>query len=101
MMALEEGIVEPVFVGDKAEIIRQAKLLDISLDGVEVIEPASDPRYRDYVESYYALRNRSGITFAEAERRMTRSYIFSNMMLSQGAVDGAISGGRPDISKDG
>jgi len=92
IMAQEEGIAEPVFIGDAEAIAKQAALMDISLDGIEVLQPASDKRFRDYVENYYALRNRSGLTFSEAERRMSRSYIFANMLLAQGEVDGAISG---------
>jgi malate dehydrogenase (oxaloacetate-decarboxylating)(NADP+) len=89
----EEGICEPVLLGPVdviRESIKQQRLEE--LDGVTVINPEESPDYPKYVARLWELRQRRGLTYEEARRRMrTRAY-YAALMLEQGAVDGLVTG---------
>ena len=91
-MAFEEGIAAPVLIGKRSKIVEEAKALEIDISKFEVIEPPTDERYALYVERYYRMHCRKGITQVEAERAVRLENIFANMMLSEKDVDGVICG---------
>jgi malate dehydrogenase (oxaloacetate-decarboxylating)(NADP+) len=89
----EEGICEPVLLGPVdviRESIKQQRLEE--LDGVTVINPEESPDYPKYVARYWELRQRRGVTYEEARRRMRLRAYYSAVMLEQGAVDGLVTG---------
>src|SRR5512146_1550969 len=89
----EEGICEPVLLGPVdiiRESIKQQKLEE--LDGVTVVNPEESPSYAKYVARLWELRQRRGLSYEEARRRVrTRAY-YAAMMLEQGEVDGLVTG---------
>ena len=88
-----EAICEPVLLGPVDPIRRSIadQRLD-DLDGVAVIDPMASPDFNRYVARFWELRQRNGITYEEARRRLrTRNY-FGTVMLDQGAVDGLVTG---------
>jgi malate dehydrogenase (oxaloacetate-decarboxylating)(NADP+) len=89
---VDERIATPILLGNKLMI--QAKIAEMSLDlaGVEVIEPSDSPQFDFYIERYYRLRQRKGITLLEAQRDMRNNNVFGMMMVRQGDADGLISG---------
>jgi malate dehydrogenase (oxaloacetate-decarboxylating)(NADP+) len=91
-LAFDEGIAEPILLGKRRIIEANAADLDISLEGIPVIEPSHDERFEDYVQHYFDLRKRKGITRTEAIRYTRSSHIFSNIMLSRNEVDGVVCG---------
>ena len=90
----EEAICEPVLLGPVDAIRRSIadQRLD-ELDGVTIIDPTADDAFiAPYVSRYWELRQRRGVTFEEAKRRMrTRNY-FAATMLQMGEVDGLVTG---------
>ncbi len=91
-MAFDESIAEPVLIGRASAIEEAARKLDVDLKGFQLIEPATDARYGDYVEEYYLQMQRKGITRSEAERGVRQDNIFANLLLSKGEVAGLICG---------
>jgi malate dehydrogenase (oxaloacetate-decarboxylating)(NADP+) len=89
----EEAICEPVLLGPE-EAIRRS-IVDQKLDeleGVTIIDPMTSPDFSKYVSRFWETRQRRGITFEEARRRIrTRNY-FGSVMLEAGAVDGLVTG---------
>jgi len=88
-----EAICEPVLLGPVDAIQRSIadQRLD-DLDGVAVIDPMSSPDFNRYVARFWEIRQRRGITYEEARRRLrTRNY-YATVMLDQGAVDGIVTG---------
>jgi malate dehydrogenase (oxaloacetate-decarboxylating)(NADP+) len=89
----EEAICEPVLLGP-VEAIRRSiadQRLD-ELDGVTIIDPMDSPDYAKYVARFWELRQRRGVTFEEARKKMrTRNY-FGSVMVKEGAVDGLVTG---------
>jgi malate dehydrogenase (oxaloacetate-decarboxylating)(NADP+) len=89
----EEAICEPVLLGP-VDVIRQSireQRLD-ALDGVTIVNPEESPDYPRYVARLWELRQRRGVTYEEARRRMRLRSYFAATMLEQGAVDGLVTG---------
>jgi malate dehydrogenase (oxaloacetate-decarboxylating)(NADP+) len=89
---IEEGIAVPVLLGRSNEIQKAAAELHIALDGAVIIDPATSPRRQDYVNEFYRLRQRRGVTLASAEEVMYERSIFGSMMVRMGDADGLVSG---------
>ena len=92
IMALEEGIAEPILLGNESRIRAVADSAGVSLKGVRVLTPQNSPQYQKYVETYYKARHRKGVTKSTAEHLLRSEHIFANLMLIEGEADAVISG---------
>jgi malate dehydrogenase (oxaloacetate-decarboxylating)(NADP+) len=72
------------------ESLREQRL--DALDGVTIVNPEESPEYAKYVARFWELRQRRGVTYEEARRRMRLRSYFAATMLEQGAVDGLVTG---------
>ncbi|MBV72085.1 MAG: NADP-dependent malic enzyme [Myxococcales bacterium] len=88
----EEGIANPILLGSPEMIREIAAKSEISLDGIELIDHKNHPLFDSYVEDYWALRNRRGVTRAEAARMLRQGNYFASMMVHRGDADGFVSG---------
>jgi malate dehydrogenase (oxaloacetate-decarboxylating)(NADP+) len=89
---VDENIAYPILLGDKTLIEKRIKELGLDLKNVDVIDPAVYPRKQAYVEEFYLLRQRKGMTRLEAEQMVTTPNYFGAMMVRLGDADGLISG---------
>ncbi|RIK57697.1 NADP-dependent malic enzyme [candidate division KSB1 bacterium] len=90
---LDEGIAHPVLLGD--EQIIQQRIAEMHLDlkgGIEIVDPATSPKLAQYVEAFYELRKRKGVTRREAGELMRHRNYFGPMMVHLGEADGLVSG---------
>jgi malate dehydrogenase (oxaloacetate-decarboxylating)(NADP+) len=88
----EEGIARPTLLGEPEEIRRIAAENEVSLDGIDIINQLLHSKRETYVEDYWNLRNRSGVTRSEAKRIIERRNYFAAMMVESGDADGFVSG---------
>ncbi len=88
----EEGIGTPVLLGSEKEVKAKIEELGLNLQNVEIVEPAKHPRFNEYVDLYYNLRNRKGVNRDEAIRDMRTGVYYGPMMVRQGDADVYISG---------
>ncbi|MBC8145057.1 MAG: NADP-dependent malic enzyme [bacterium] len=88
----EEGICQTVVVGMRDVVERLAHANHISLEGIEIVDPLTDARTREYANAFFHLRGRKGINQSAAGRTLRRPLHFGLMMLRQGAADGMIAG---------
>jgi malate dehydrogenase (oxaloacetate-decarboxylating)(NADP+) len=91
-LLVDEGIAQPVLMGNAEHICRRAKQHDIDLGDVEIFDPAEDERRDEMIRAYYELRQRKGVTLAEAKGRMSQDEVYAMMMLRKERVDGVVSG---------
>ncbi len=59
-VVVDEGLAKPILVGRPAIVERQIKLLGLRLTAgtdFELVNPESDPRYKDYWQFYYQKIN--------------------------------------------
>ncbi|MDE3135278.1 MAG: NADP-dependent malic enzyme [Acidobacteriota bacterium] len=89
---VEEKIAHPILIG-RREVIR-AKLAEMGLHSLDatIVQPSVSPRLPDYVEEYYRLRQRRGVTGSEAVDQMQNPNYFGAMMVHMGDADGFIAG---------
>jgi malate dehydrogenase (oxaloacetate-decarboxylating)(NADP+) len=90
---LEDKICTPVLLGKEEEIRSLAKESGLSaIDEIEIIEPVKSPKLAGYIKEFFQLRQRSGVSLAEAEYRMRQRNTFGSMLLNDGTVDGLVTG---------
>ncbi|MEX2571519.1 MAG: NADP-dependent malic enzyme [Gemmatimonadota bacterium] len=90
---VEEGIARPILLGRVDRIRERAKVLGMSLDGMELIDPAEESETREsYAQQLYRHRQRKGVTLAEARDRVRQPIHYGCMMVRQGDVDGLVAG---------
>jgi malate dehydrogenase (oxaloacetate-decarboxylating)(NADP+) len=92
-LVVEEGIAHPVLLGRPDRIRRRAGELGVSLAGMELVEQLDfEVRGERYAQEFYRLRQRKGVTLAEARERMRQPIYFGCMMVNEGDADGLVAG---------
>jgi len=94
-IVLDEGIAFPILLGDPKRIAEIAERNRISLDGIRVIDPKSDEmeeKRQAYGEAYFKKRQRRGVNYYEAFKKMKDRNHFGCMMVDAGDADAMISG---------
>jgi malate dehydrogenase (oxaloacetate-decarboxylating)(NADP+) len=89
---LDEKIADPILLGDEEKIRARAAELHLPLAGIQVVQPQKSPRFPVYVEEFYSLRQRKGITRHEAEEAMLNHTTFGSMMVWLNDADALIGG---------
>lgn len=88
----DEGLARPVLLGSEAAISTAAERVGLDLSGVDVVDPDRCPRRPDYIEAYFALRGRRGVTRERARRRLSDPRYFGMLMLRERDADMVIAG---------
>jgi malate dehydrogenase (oxaloacetate-decarboxylating)(NADP+) len=90
---VEERVCKPVLLGNREEILERAHEAHLTaIPDLDIIDPHHSARFGDYVKAFYQLRQRHGVSHAEAEYRLKQRNTFAAMMLREGAVDGLVTG---------
>ncbi|MFS8665787.1 MAG: phosphotransacetylase [Limnochordales bacterium] len=87
----QEGIGHPILVGRPAVVREKAQALGVPLD-FTVVDPREHPRLEEYVQHYYQLRQRRGITLEEARQRLLDPIYFGCLMVKLGDADAFVAG---------
>jgi phosphate acetyltransferase len=88
----ERDLVRPVLVGSLPAVRERAAALGVSLEGVEVRDPASDVVRAEYQAGYLELRRHKGATPELARERLALPHYFGAAMVRAGHADGMVSG---------
>ena len=88
----DEGIAQPILVGDPDVISRAATEAEVSLEGIAVVNPRDSTDRNRYADAFWGRRQRRGVTRAEARRRMLQPEYFGAMMVSLGDADAVVVG---------
>ena len=95
VQAKAEGICHPILLGNDEVIAKLAKSLDLSLDGIEIVNlrhPNEQERRERYARILTEKRQREGYTFQEANDKMFERNYFGMMMVETGEADAFITG---------
>ena len=93
--AKEEGICQPVLLGNDEIITKLAAELGLSLEGIEVVNlrhPNESERRERYAEILASKRQREGYTIEEANDKMFERNYFGMMMVETGDADAFVTG---------
>ncbi len=85
-------IVSVITLGNEKKILGDAQKLGVKLTNVKIIDPESSEKRKEYVETYYNLRKKKGITMEEAEKAIKRDLFFGALMVREGYADGSVAG---------
>jgi malate dehydrogenase (oxaloacetate-decarboxylating)(NADP+) len=95
-VALEEGIAIPILIGRPEVVESRIERFGLSIrpgKDFELINPQSDPRFHDFVETYYDLTCRRGITPESAQTAVrTRTTVIAAVAVRRGEADAMICG---------
>lgn len=92
-IAIEEGICQPILLGNKERIQALIEEHNLELPDCEIIDPLKDRETRArYGEKLYQKRKRKGVTIDEARKLMLDRNYFGSMMVELGEADALISG---------
>ena len=95
---IHDQIATPILLGDATVIQNRARELNLSIEAAHIVDPAASELAPVYADELYRLRQRKGVTAAEAVRLMNRHNYFAVMMLHHGDADVMIGGLTKDYS---
>jgi phosphate acetyltransferase len=85
----DERIARPILLGTVAQLTEAAARNHLTLDGLQVIDPAVSPRTEAYAEAYVRHRH---VEEAVARRLVHTPLVYGGMMLVQGDADAMVGG---------
>ena len=89
---LDEEIGKPILLG-KPELIRErAQSLGMDISKAILISPNEFPQLDTYVEKFWNLRKRKGVTLKEARHLVLQRNYFGPMMVYMGDADALVAG---------
>jgi len=89
---LDEGFAKPVLLGNTERIQKLIEQQEFHLGDVDIIDPLDSQRFEHYVTELFKLRERKGVTLAEARRLMRNRTVYGAMMVRLGDADALVAG---------
>ena len=88
----DQDLARPVLVGSAPAVAARAAELGVPLGGIEVRDPAADPRRDQFAHAYFEARRHKGVTEPLARERAAWPHYFAALMVEAGKADGFVSG---------
>src|SRR5258705_179941 len=82
----------PILLGDRSTIKAAAERLNVSLEGVRIINPAESEDLDNFAHRYELLRRSKGIKGKEARAALLNPNYYGAMMVAMHQADGLVSG---------
>ena len=82
----------PILLGDRTVIKAAAERLNVSLEGVRIVNPAESEDLENFALRYEMLRRYKGIKVKEARHAMLNPNYYGAMMVAMHQADGFVSG---------
>lgn len=87
----KENLVVPVLIGKKEEVEGKATKWNISLEGIEIIDPETYPSFDEMVDSFVD-RRRGKVTKEDARSLLLNHNYFGTMLVYENYAQGLVSG---------
>jgi len=95
-LSVDEGLAQPILIGRTEVMKRRIEQMGLRIEidrDVEVCDPDSDPRYREYWGLYHKLMGRKGISPDLARTVVrTQNTVIAALMVRRGEADALICG---------
>ncbi len=96
----DEGIAQPILLGNKEEILRLIQEHNLDLQDCPIFYPREeDEIVNRYAEVLYKKRQRKGLTYQDCVRLMRERNYYGAMMVEFGDADALVSGLTKDYPK--
>lgn len=89
---LKRNVCDLTLLGKESEIRAKISKLGLDLSGANIVQPDQSPLFKEYVETYYEMRKKKGMTEELARDAMEDVTYFGTMMVFKGHADGMVSG---------
>jgi malate dehydrogenase (oxaloacetate-decarboxylating)(NADP+) len=90
---VQEGFAKPILLAqNKQALLEKFEEMHHDSEGIQIIEPKSWQYREQYVQEYYRLRQRKGVTQSKASLDLRNYYSFGLMMVQMGHADGFVGG---------
>ena len=89
---VDEGICEPILIGNPAEIREIARTNGINLTDVVLEDPATSEKRDEYAAYLWKRRQRKGLSLGEAKHQLYNSNYFGMCMVACGDADALLAG---------
>ena len=87
----------PILLGNRAEIKEVAAALNISLEGIRILNPAESEELDNFARRFEVLRRSKGMKSYEAREAMLQPNYFGAMMVAMHQADGFVSGANLNV----
>lgn len=82
----------PILLGDRARVKEAAERLNVSLQGIRIINPAESEDLEPFMERFLMLRRSRGVQEREAREAISKPNYYGAMMVAMHQADGMVSG---------
>jgi malate dehydrogenase (oxaloacetate-decarboxylating)(NADP+) len=89
---VDDGIAQPVLLGNRLVIEQTAAHMNVSLEDVTIEDPSSSPNREEYALFLWERRQRKGLSLDEARRELYNGNYFGSCMVARGDADALVSG---------
>ena len=90
--AVAKDIAAPILLGDTANIQSTMNAIGLSTEGLELVDPASDPRRDHYAALLTEKRAHRGMTHEKALDALNTPITYACMMVAAEDADGCVAG---------
>ncbi len=90
--AVDEGIAQIVLIGNPDVVRRVAQGNGVSVEKLDIQDPATSGRLSDYVNTLYSLRAKKGMTREQASEQTLDPLWYANLMVRAQDADGCVAG---------
>ncbi len=82
----------PILLGERGRVKEIAAALNVSLEGIRIINPAESAELENFAQRFEVLRRSKGLQGPEAREAMLQPNYFGAMMVAMHQADGFVSG---------
>jgi phosphate acetyltransferase len=90
--SVARGFAKITLLGTHKRVLLEAKRLNLSLEGLNIIDPKTSPDKQAYAKTLYQLRQHKGMTAEQADHLTDHSLYFAQLMVHLGDADGSVAG---------
>jgi len=91
--AVEERVVQPILVLDRAEPVSHGAVRELGAElRIPVVDPETDPRTAQIASRLHSRRAAKGLDVQQAESLARQSLFFADGLLALGEADGCVAG---------
>ena len=88
----DQKIAKVTLLGNEDDIKATADKFNVTLEGIELLDPEKDEDFDKYVEMFYEMRKTKGVDMEKAKKTMHNTLFYAAMMIKNGRGDGFVSG---------
>ncbi len=89
---LRRDVADVILLGDEKEIHKKSRVLGIDISKATFINPKTSHLMEKYINVFYELRKKKGLTLDIAKQSLELDSYFATMMVHCGDADGMVSG---------